>query len=490
MRSSWLFGPTGHNFVRTMLRLGAERDEVAVVDDQRGSPTYVGHLAAATREVVELPFGVCHVAAEGDCTWAELRGGDLRGGRARLPRAPDLDRGARRPAPRPAYSVLRSEKGAPTLPHWREGLRETLVAIRSGEQSEHSDDELLVPHRPGSSTPRASRSGTRSTRSSAGRVVARRPYRREARGGRRGRRRRPLSPRVAQRDPLSRSLRDADQPARAAVPDRGRGRWGARGDRALAVLQRSRDGGDVRVERPHDEAVDEPRAPIARPIFRWNHNVVMHQGGEGLAGLLGTRLLAVDVACRHAPARHRRRPASSARTSSATGSTQHPDDHVVALDAAHLRRQPAPTSPTCGDRIDVRPGRHRRLDLVERMLREHADRRRRQLRRRVAQQPRGARPDPVLPHQRARHAGPARGGRRVGRRALPPRLDLRGLRRPAARQRRGLHRGVALPAAHAVQRVQGRRRPRRAGLPARPTGCRSRSPTAPTTTARTSSRRR
>src|SRR5262249_8856560 len=56
VRSSWLFGSTGRNFVRTMLRLGTELPEVTVVDDQRGSPTYVAHLAAATAEVVELPY--------------------------------------------------------------------------------------------------------------------------------------------------------------------------------------------------------------------------------------------------------------------------------------------------------------------------------------------------------------------------------------------------------------------------------------------------
>jgi dTDP-4-dehydrorhamnose reductase len=129
VRSSWLFGPTGHNFVRTMLRLGAERDEVAVVDDQRASPTYVGHLAAATRHVLELPHGTYHVAAGGDATWAELAEAvfEEAGLGTRVRRITTAELG--RPAPRPAYSVLRSEKGAPELPHWREGLRECLARL-------------------------------------------------------------------------------------------------------------------------------------------------------------------------------------------------------------------------------------------------------------------------------------------------------------------------------------------------------------------------
>jgi dTDP-4-dehydrorhamnose reductase len=130
VRSSWLFGPTGHNFVRTMLRLGAERDEVAVVDDQRGSPTYVGHLAGATQRIVELPFGVYHVAAEGDCTWAEFAEAIFEdaGLECRVRRITTAELG--RPAPRPAYSVLRSEKpDTPLLPNWRQGLRECLERL-------------------------------------------------------------------------------------------------------------------------------------------------------------------------------------------------------------------------------------------------------------------------------------------------------------------------------------------------------------------------
>lgn len=129
VRSSWLFGPTSHNFVRTMLRLGAERDEVAVVDDQRGSPTYVGHLAEATKDVLALPYGTYHVAAGGDCTWAEFAEAifEEAGLDTRVRRITSEEFGAR--APRPAYSVLRSERGAPELPHWREGLRECLARL-------------------------------------------------------------------------------------------------------------------------------------------------------------------------------------------------------------------------------------------------------------------------------------------------------------------------------------------------------------------------
>jgi dTDP-4-dehydrorhamnose reductase len=129
VRTSWLFGSTGHNFLRTMLRLGAERDEVAVVDDQRGSPTYVGHLAEATKQVLHLPYGIYHVAADGDCTWADFAEAifDEAGLETRVRRIASAEFGAR--AARPAYSVLRSEKGAPELPHWRDGLRACLARL-------------------------------------------------------------------------------------------------------------------------------------------------------------------------------------------------------------------------------------------------------------------------------------------------------------------------------------------------------------------------
>ena len=132
LRTSWLFGATGHNFLLTMLRLGAEHDEVTVVDDQRGSPTYVGHLAGTVRRLVDddLPKGLWHVAATGDCTWADFAEAifEEAGLDCTVRRVTTAE--LARPAPRPAYSVLRSERaGAPQLPHWREGLRACLAEM-------------------------------------------------------------------------------------------------------------------------------------------------------------------------------------------------------------------------------------------------------------------------------------------------------------------------------------------------------------------------
>jgi dTDP-4-dehydrorhamnose reductase len=127
LRSSWLFGWTGRNFVRTMLALAEEQNEVHVVADQRGCPTYVGHLAQATKELVGLPYGVWHLAADGDCTWAEFAEAIFEEARIACRVVPISSAMLGRPAPRPAYSVLRSERSeAPRLPHWREGLRACL----------------------------------------------------------------------------------------------------------------------------------------------------------------------------------------------------------------------------------------------------------------------------------------------------------------------------------------------------------------------------
>jgi len=129
VRTSGLYGPSGTNFVRTILRIGRERDEVAVVDDQRTSPTYVGDLAAATRELLERPPGVWHLAAQGDCSWAEFAEAVVEesGLDTRVRRISSVESG--RAAERPAYSVLRSEKDAPVLPHWRDGLRVCLEQL-------------------------------------------------------------------------------------------------------------------------------------------------------------------------------------------------------------------------------------------------------------------------------------------------------------------------------------------------------------------------
>src|SRR5215217_5359141 len=124
VRSSWLFGAHATNFVATMLRLARERDALSVVDDQVGCPTFPGHLAPALVAIAQRRLGgIRHVAGAGSCSWHDLAAATFAatGADVELTRGRTADLG--RPAPRPAYSVLRSERpGTPVLPPWQDGL--------------------------------------------------------------------------------------------------------------------------------------------------------------------------------------------------------------------------------------------------------------------------------------------------------------------------------------------------------------------------------
>jgi dTDP-4-dehydrorhamnose reductase len=131
VRSSWLFGVAGNCFPKTILRLAAERGELTVVDDQIGCPTFTGHLARALTDVAEgeRPLGVTHIAAAGHCSWFEFASEIVRSADVECDVRPGTTAGFPRPAPRPAYSVLRSERDdLPALPEWREGLDEFMAA--------------------------------------------------------------------------------------------------------------------------------------------------------------------------------------------------------------------------------------------------------------------------------------------------------------------------------------------------------------------------
>jgi dTDP-4-dehydrorhamnose reductase len=134
VRTAWLFGAGGRNFVDTMLALGGERDEVSVVTDQIGSPTWTVHLAEAVVELAERrgDVGVFHAAGTGACSWYELAVEVFdRAGMSCRVRPTTSERFAR-PAPRPAYSVLASERDeAPVLPPWQEGVAGYLAEARA-----------------------------------------------------------------------------------------------------------------------------------------------------------------------------------------------------------------------------------------------------------------------------------------------------------------------------------------------------------------------
>ena len=135
VRTAWVYGRHGKNFVATMARLEAERDTLSVVDDQRGSPTWSRDLAAGLVELgaADVPAGVFHATGAGDTTWcgfARAVFAELGADPARV-QAITSDQYPV-PAPRPAYSVLSGEEwaaaGLTPLPDWRAALTRAEVA--------------------------------------------------------------------------------------------------------------------------------------------------------------------------------------------------------------------------------------------------------------------------------------------------------------------------------------------------------------------------
>jgi dTDP-4-dehydrorhamnose reductase len=129
VRTSWLFGPCGKNFVRTILERVRADTPLRVVDDQIGAPTYTVHLAAALEAIITRgEHGTYHATSQGFCSWYEFARAIVReAGMDESLVAPIPTSASDRPAPRPRSSRLAAthmqQQGLPLLPPWQEGLR-------------------------------------------------------------------------------------------------------------------------------------------------------------------------------------------------------------------------------------------------------------------------------------------------------------------------------------------------------------------------------
>ena len=130
VRTAWLYGLDGGNFVDTMLRLAGEREAVQVVTDQVGSPTWSGHLAPAILGLLEREVrGLVHLTGAGAVSWNGFAKEIFRQAEVDCRVEPASSEQMARPAPRPAYSVLESERDEVLpMPPWQDGLAGYLAA--------------------------------------------------------------------------------------------------------------------------------------------------------------------------------------------------------------------------------------------------------------------------------------------------------------------------------------------------------------------------
>jgi dTDP-4-dehydrorhamnose reductase len=130
VRTAWLYGIDGPNFVATMLRLAGERDSVQVVTDQIGSPTWSGHLAPAVLGLLERGVaGLVHLTGGGHVSWYGFTEEIYRQAEIGCRVEPTTSEAFVRPAPRPAWSALESERDEVIpLPPWQDGLAGYLAA--------------------------------------------------------------------------------------------------------------------------------------------------------------------------------------------------------------------------------------------------------------------------------------------------------------------------------------------------------------------------
>lgn len=135
VRTSWVYGKHGNNFVKTMLKLAKERDELMVVNDQIGCPTYTVDLANCILELIQTEkYGVYHVSNSGYCSWYEFAKAIFEEAGIEVKVNPCTTKEFPRPAPRPMYSVFEHMalrlNGFSEMREWREALKDFIIQIK------------------------------------------------------------------------------------------------------------------------------------------------------------------------------------------------------------------------------------------------------------------------------------------------------------------------------------------------------------------------